>query len=86
MGEVGARVDHCLALKVVHQKTSVFQFQSQVMRLTRPSLGLGSKVPGEEDLIPGKEERDVNTAARLPGLMPGQLLVLPQSFGGQEQT
>lgn len=73
MGDVGKeRVEHCLALKV--------------MRLTRPSLGTPSLLQSEardadRGVLKQAQHNDLNTNHRLPNLLPGQLLVLPQSFG-----
>lgn len=73
MAEPGReRVEHCLALKV--------------MRLTRPTLGQPVVVQGGDSdcdlgMVRRAGEDDLNTAARRPTLLPGQLLVLPQSFG-----
>jgi len=65
-------VEHCLALKV--------------MRLTRPTLGVPTIVQtggGDTDkgVLEQSLKEDCNTATRIPSLLPGQLLVLPQSFG-----
>ena len=67
-----ASVDHSLALKV--------------MRLTRPTLGQIPIVQSsgkdlEQDLFSSSLKEDVNTLGTLPAVLPGGLLVLPQSFG-----
>lgn len=66
------RVEHNLALKV--------------MRLTRPTLGVPAIVQTtgrdiDRDILSNALQADVNTSSRLSEMMPGELLVLPQSFG-----
>jgi len=66
------RVEHNLALKV--------------MRLTRPTFGVPSIVQSsgdslDLDILKNSLESDVNSSPGLPALLPGSLLVLPQSFG-----
>jgi len=73
MGDTGKeRVEHNLALKV--------------MRLTRPTLGVPAIVQSsgrdiDRDILSDALETDLNTNAGLSALLPGELLVLPQSFG-----
>jgi len=73
MGDPGkAPVEHCLALKV--------------MRLTRPTIGQPTIVQSsgsdiEKDMFINSIAKDMNTNAMLPEVVPGGLLVLPQSFG-----